>query len=158
MNSRTVQSLHQQVRLFILNNDVDYSHLPPHMYLSIGLPRNEILERWRKLEWKYNENIKDYGLVQSAKLGCKNSLAFFKSIGATRINWAFDEAAYGGHMEILKILKEWGAIDMYNRAIGGAARNGHIEIVKQLRAWGATSVRACSEAMSGAALEVIWIS
>ena len=150
-NSRTVQSSHQQVLLFILNNDVGYSHLPPNMYLSIGLPRPEILERWRNLEWKYNKNLNDYGLEESAKLGCRQSLVFFKSIGATRLNCAFEKAADGGHMEILKILNEWGAIDINCIAIGRAARNGHIEIVKQLRAWGATSVRACNRAMSGAA-------
>ena len=39
-----------------------------------------------------------------------------------------------GHIEILKLCKEWGATD-FNEAMENAGDNGHVEIVKLCREW-----------------------
>ena len=47
-------------------------------------------------------------------------------------------AAKGGHVEIVKLCKEWGATD-FNRVMKEAAWGGHVEIVKLCKEWGAVS-------------------
>ena len=46
-------------------------------------------------------------------------------------------AARNGHIEIVKLCKEWGVTD-FNWAMVCAAETGHIDIVKLCRQWGAT--------------------
>ena len=52
-------------------------------------------------------------------------------------NNAMSNAAWKGHVEIVKLCKEWGATD-FNRAMSNAAWEGHVEIVKLCKEWGAT--------------------
>ena len=59
------------------------------------------------------------------------------------------EAAYGGHVEIIKLCREYGETD-FDGAMGWAASRGHIEIVKLCREYGATSI---GEAARSAAFE-----
>ena len=56
-------------------------------------------------------------------------------MGATDFNWAMSYAAKGGHVEIVKLCKEWGATD-FDEAMEEAAREGHVEIVKLYKEWG----------------------
>ena len=44
------------------------------------------------------------------------------------------KAAWGGHIEIVKLCKEWGATK-FKSAMRAAAWGGHIEIVKLCREW-----------------------
>ena len=46
-------------------------------------------------------------------------------------------AAINGHLERVKLCKEWGATD-YDGAMCWAAINGHLAIVKLCKEWGAT--------------------
>ena len=46
-------------------------------------------------------------------------------------------AARDGHIEKVKLCKDWGATDFSN-AMDEAALGGHIEIVKLCKEWGAT--------------------
>ena len=60
-----------------------------------------------------------------------------KEWGATDFNWAMSNAAREGHVEIVKLCKEWGATD-FNWAMSNAVRYGHVEIVKLCKEWGET--------------------
>ena len=60
-----------------------------------------------------------------------------KEWGATDYDGAMWWAAINGHLEIVKLCKEWGATD-YDGAMCWAAINGHLEIVKLCKEWGAT--------------------
>ena len=57
-----------------------------------------------------------------------------KEWGATDFNSAMEEAAWEGHVEIVKLCKEWGATD-FDEAMSYAAKGGHVEIVKLCRGW-----------------------
>ena len=48
------------------------------------------------------------------------------------------KAAESGHVEIVKLYKEWGATDL-DAAMIKAAREDHIEILKLCKKWGATN-------------------
>jgi hypothetical protein len=132
-----MQSLQHYARLTIWNNDVDYSHLPQNVYLSLGLPNVEV-SRFANSE----KEDPDVGLTISAKVGCMYSLMFFKSVGATayRIEVAMEKAARNGHIEIVKQCKEWGARS-FNVSMERAAAGGHIEIVILCKSWGADYFR-----------------
>ena len=47
-------------------------------------------------------------------------------------------AAGGGHIEIVKLCKEWGKT-AFNGAMASAAEDGHFEIVELCKEWGATN-------------------
>ena len=47
---------------------------------------------------------------------------------------AMCEAAFKGHVEIVKLCKEYGATDL-DSSMWRAAKSGHIEIVKLFRGW-----------------------
>ena len=55
---------------------------------------------------------------------------------ATKYNEAIAAAAEGGHIDIIRLCKQWGATD-FNHAMVTAAEGGHIDIVRQLKKWGA---------------------
>ena len=57
-----------------------------------------------------------------------------KLCGEWKTNNAMSNAAWKGHVEIVKLCKEWGATD-FNRAMEEAAWEGHVEIVKLCRGW-----------------------
>ena len=138
-----MQSLQHHARLTIWNNDVDYSHLPRHLYLSLGLPDLEIIERMR-----YRKDP-DVGLETSAELGCLTSLKFFKSIGANHINFigsALCIAAKSGHIEIVKQCKEWGGAKSLGLTAIQAAGKGHIDIVVLFKSWGHDVSYCCGNA------------
>ena len=46
-------------------------------------------------------------------------------------------AAAGGHIEIVKLCKKWGAT-YFDLTMIHAAREGHVEIIKLCKEWGAT--------------------
>ena len=56
-------------------------------------------------------------------------MSWFKNAISNLYDWAMSYAAKGGHVEIVKLCKEWGATD-FNRAMSNAAWEGHVEIVK----------------------------
>ena len=53
-------------------------------------------------------------------------------------------AALGGHIEIVKLCKEYGGTD-YDMSMYCAAKNGHIEIVKLCKEYGGTNYNAAME-------------
>ena len=61
-------------------------------------------------------------------------MSWFKNAISNLYDWGMKEAAKGGHVEIVKLCKEWGATD-FNRAMEEAAWEGHVEIVKLCRGW-----------------------
>jgi hypothetical protein len=126
-----MQSLQHYARITIYKNDVDYSRLPSSVYLSLGLPNIEIVKRIRHYQ------SANTGFVLSAEIGCMHSLIFFKSIGATNIYRAIDTAALNGHIEVVKICKEWGA-KSFDMAMFRAAEGGHSDIVRLCESWGVT--------------------
>ena len=58
--------------------------------------------------------------------------------GATNFDEAMEIAVRGGHVEIVKLCKEWGATD-FDFAMEIAARGGYVEMVKLCKEWGATN-------------------
>ena len=62
-------------------------------------------------------------------------------------NEVMRNAAGEGHIELVKLCKEFGATD-FNYAIENAAKNGHIDIVKLCKEYGATDF---DDAMANAA-------
>ena len=83
--------------------------------------------------------FKDYdGAMLSAAInGHLEIVKLCKEWGATDYDGAMWSAAINGHLEIVKLCKEWGATD-YDGAMLWAALNGHLEIVKLCKEWGAT--------------------
>ena len=61
-------------------------------------------------------------------------MSWFKNAISNLYDWGMKEAAKGGHVEIVKLCKEWGATD-FNWAMTYAAWEGHVEIVKLCRGW-----------------------
>ena len=58
-----------------------------------------------------NTTDPNVGLKISAKVGCMQSLLYYKSIGATDVNEALFKAARYGHVDIVKLCKEYGAVE-----------------------------------------------
>ena len=139
-----MQSLQHYARITIYKSDVDYSHIPRNVYLSLGLPNVKVLDvmRQERLMKKtlfpllFPLSHPDLGLTISAKLGCMHSLVFFKSIGATKIDIAVEKAARYGHIQIVQICKEWG-LENLNNAMYKAVRGCHVDIINLLQSWGA---------------------
>jgi Ankyrin repeats (3 copies) len=70
-------------------------------------------------------------------------------------NTSMDEAAYGGHMEIVKLMIEKGSTD-FNWAMGFASEAGHMEIVKLMIEKGATDFNTAMEyAAGGGNMEIV---
>jgi hypothetical protein len=70
-------------------------------------------------------------------------------------NWAMDEAAEGGHMEIVKLMIEKGAT-AFNSAMVYAAEGGNMEIVKLMIEKGATAFNsAMVYAVRGGHMEIV---
>ena len=82
----------------------------------------------------------------AAALNARNALAFKDYDGAMLL------AAINGHLEIVKLCKEWGATD-YDGAMWWATINGHLEIVKLCKEWGALAFKDYDGAMRWAALD-----
>ena len=92
------------------------------------------------MSWFKNAIANLYDIV-SAPVDSKGvTLALFmggvalKLCGEWKTNNAMAKAAKGGHVEIVKLCKEWGATD-FNWAMSYAAKRGHVEIVKLCRGW-----------------------
>lgn len=122
-----LKSLQYQARVALFKSNIDYTCLPN--YLLYGLPNIKVLERMR-----YSKDPND-GLKISAEQGCLTSFVFFKSLGATHVEWAMNIAAGYGHIDIVIICKEWGARS-FDMAMGRAAAGGYIDIVRLCRSWG----------------------
>ena len=139
-----MQSLQHYARITIVTQNVDYSHIPRNVYLSLGLPNVKVLDVMRQERLMKKPLIPlshtNLGLKISAKLGCMHSLMFFKSIGATKIDIAMEKAARYGHIEIVQICKAWGATYTIS-AMDKAAKGGHIDIVRLCKRWGANCFR-----------------
>ena len=63
-------------------------------------------------------------------------------MGAINFNWAMIEAAHGGHVEIVKLCREWGAM-MFNWAMSSGAKGGHVKIMELCKEWGARDFGLC---------------
>ena len=76
-------------------------------------------------------------MTKAAKGGHVEIVKLYKEWGATYFDEVMSYAAKGGHVEIVKLCKEWGATD-FDEAMSNAAWEGHVEIVKLCKEWGAT--------------------
>ena len=71
----------------------------------------------------------------------------------TNIDWMMIEAALKGDIKLLKESQEKGAVE-YNRAMKWAALTDHIEIITLLRSWGANDFdSAVRKAIRGGSLK-----
>ena len=94
-------------------------------------------------------------MYQAARDGHLDIVKILKKWGATDFDSAMEEAARGGHFEIVKACREWGATD-FDGAMAEAAFGGHLEIVKACKEWGATDFdEAMEEAASSGHLEIV---
>ena len=94
-------------------------------------------------------------MIKAAREGHIEIVKLHKEWGATYFDEAMREAAEGGHVEIVKLCKEWGATN-FDWAMIKAASGGHIEIMELCKEWGATNFDwAMREAAKGGHVEVI---
>ena len=98
-------------------------------------------------EWKNNKYIYNRAMREAAYGGHLELVKNLIAQGACNFDFAMYRAAYGGHLEIVKFFIDQGARH-FNRAMAGAARGGHLEIVKYLITQGANNF---DWAMEGAA-------
>ena len=73
-------------------------------------------------------------MVKAAENGHIEIVKLCKEWGATNFNGAMILAAKNGHVEVMKLCKEWG-VTYLDYAMILAAENGHIETVKLYREW-----------------------
>ena len=80
--------------------------------------------------------------------------------GANAFNHAMEEAVYGGHMNVVKLIVELGADefgrDDFNAVMLLAAQNGHIDIVKLMVESGANDFnKAMATAAMGGHMDIV---
>ena len=79
-------------------------------------------------------------LLFAAKSGTLSLMKLAKGQGATHFDWAFSEAAMCGHLDCMKLAKEWDATSewsatYFNWALENAKDGGHLECMELLRKW-----------------------
>ncbi len=83
----------------------------------------------------------DLSLNMAAREGHIEIMKLLKGWGARSWNWALMHAALGGQIECMKLLKSWGANRFVN-SMTSAASGGHIHCMKLAIEWDAELVRA----------------
>jgi hypothetical protein len=76
-------------------------------------------------------------LAQAASGGRIKAMKLLKQFGAYDYNWALADAALGGQLEAMNLLKDWGATD-FDAALRLAAVRGRLDAMRLLKDWGAT--------------------
>jgi len=76
----------------------------------------------------------EIAMRNAAKKGHIESVKLYKQFGATDYDLPMKNSAKNGHIKIVKLCKVWDATD-YEWAMCEAAKNGHIEIVKLCKEW-----------------------
>lgn len=149
-----VHSLQHHARLAIFKNDVDYSHLPQSVYLSLGLPKVEVLERMGGLKScvTISKNDGDHSHVPSKaylsfgwpKVGLLEELSY------TYFNKPDDGltiSAELGCVTSMNFFRSMGAIDI-GSAMMRAVSHGHIDVLKE---WKEVFAKCCVEDFEDAA-------
>ena len=110
--------------------------------------RERCLRRYSKLcKAELVVLLENDAMENAAFYGHVDIVKLSRKRGATAFNRAMVHAAYGGHVEIVKLCREYGA-KAFDDAMDCAAYNGHVDIIELCRGWGATGF---SEAMRSAA-------
>jgi hypothetical protein len=151
-----MQSLQHHAKMVIFTQDVEYSHIKPHTYRSVGLPEPRVLEALKALRLAKNPdkgltNVetldkrklrrkirkrKYAGLTISARMGCVTSLRFFRNIIDEEMEYdhLMGIAAFNGHIEIIEQFKGWGA-ENFSWPMYMASKGGQIDVVRLLISW-----------------------
>lgn len=64
-----------------------------------------------------------------------DAIRLLRDNGATNFKSALLKAAQKGHVEIIKLFKEWGVVDDFVETMTHAARHGHVEIIRLMKEW-----------------------
>ena len=84
------------------------------------------------IEWDDGRYV-DIGMAHAAEEGHTDIVGLCRDNGATDFVRAILYAIRNGHVEIVRLFKEWDVMDDFEDALAEAARYGHIEIVKRIR-------------------------
>jgi ankyrin repeat protein len=106
-------------------------------------------------KYKDSKYIFDHAMDKAAYGGHMEIVKLMIEKGATDFDGTMFEAAEGGHMEIVKLMIEKGARD-FNKAMSYAAIEGHMEIVKFMIEKGATDFNSgMNHAAGGGHMEIV---
>jgi Ankyrin repeats (3 copies) len=106
-------------------------------------------------EYKDRKDIFNWAMDEAAEGGHMEIVKLMIEKGARYFNDAMVKASKGGQLEIVKLMIEKGATD-FNSAMVYAARGGHMEIVKFMIEKGATNFNwAMAFAAKGGQMEIV---
>jgi len=155
MNFQIMDTLRTEVLCDILSRCSEYAPVLKETYhkwneiLSNAVANRAVLSFEKMAERGHLDLLKYIGndkinakrilniLLYAAKEGHLNIMILMKKWGADDYNGALVKAAKNGQILAMYLSKQWGAIN-YDHALIKAASRGHISAMRSLKRWGAT--------------------